>query len=92
MNILVVDDSAAMRMMIIRTLRQAGLDGHDINQAPDGVAENITPLRSTELTQVVSRAISSSSILRCTIFTSEGCGTLEPTSPGRNANEARGLI
>lgn len=36
MNILVVDDSAAMRMMIVRTLRQAGFDGHDIQQAPDG--------------------------------------------------------
>ncbi len=38
MNVLVVDDSAAMRMMIVKTLRQAGLEGHDIGQAPDGVA------------------------------------------------------
>jgi len=38
MNVLVVDDSAAMRMMIIRTLRQAGLDGHDFQQAADGAA------------------------------------------------------
>jgi len=36
MNILVVDDSAAMRMMVVRTLRQAGFEGHDIEQAPDG--------------------------------------------------------
>ena len=37
MNILIVDSSAAMRMMIIRTLRQAGFGGHDIEQASDGV-------------------------------------------------------
>lgn len=36
MNILVVDDSAAMRMMVIKTLRQAGFKGHDIVQAKDG--------------------------------------------------------
>ncbi len=37
MKVLVVDDSVAMRMMIIRTLRQAGLDNHDFKQAADGV-------------------------------------------------------
>ncbi len=36
MNILVVDDSAAMRSMIIRTLRQAGFGGNDVSQAEDG--------------------------------------------------------
>lgn len=36
MNIMVVDDSAAMRNMIIRTLRQAGFGGNDITQAEDG--------------------------------------------------------
>jgi two-component system chemotaxis response regulator CheY len=36
MNILIVDDSTAMRMMIIRTLRQAGLNKHDFSQAEDG--------------------------------------------------------
>ena len=36
MNILVVDDSSAMRNMIIRTLRQAGFGGNDIEQAEDG--------------------------------------------------------
>ena len=36
MNILVVDDSTAMRMMIVRTLRQAGFGGKDIDQAEDG--------------------------------------------------------
>lgn len=37
MNILIVDDSTAMRMMIIRTLRQAGLNKHDFSHAEDGV-------------------------------------------------------
>lgn len=36
MNILVVDDSSAMRMMVVRTLRQAGLGGRDVDQAEDG--------------------------------------------------------
>lgn len=36
MNILVVDDSAAMRNMIIRTLRQAGIDADDVSQAENG--------------------------------------------------------
>jgi two-component system chemotaxis response regulator CheY len=36
MKILVVDDSPAMRMMVVRTLRQAGFGGHDIDQAEDG--------------------------------------------------------
>ncbi len=36
MNILVVDDSSAMRMMIVRTLRQAGFGGKDVDQAEDG--------------------------------------------------------
>lgn len=37
MNLLIVDDSAAMRMMIVRTLRQAGLGGHDVVQAENGI-------------------------------------------------------
>ena len=37
MDILIVDDSAAMRQMVMRTLRQAGFVGHDIAQAGDGV-------------------------------------------------------
>ncbi|MEM9172161.1 MAG: response regulator [Pseudomonadota bacterium] len=36
MKILVVDDSAAMRMMVVRTLRQAGFGGNDVTQAEDG--------------------------------------------------------
>jgi two-component system chemotaxis response regulator CheY len=36
MKILVADDSRAMRMIVTRTLRQAGLGGHDIIEAEDG--------------------------------------------------------
>jgi len=36
MNILVVDDSMAMRLIVMKTLREAGFDGHDIEQAEDG--------------------------------------------------------
>jgi two-component system, chemotaxis family, chemotaxis protein CheY len=37
MRILVVDDSRTMRMLVIRTLRQAGYGEHDIVEAGDGV-------------------------------------------------------
>ena len=36
MHILVVDDSRAMRMIVVRTLRQAGFEGHQISEAADG--------------------------------------------------------
>jgi two-component system chemotaxis response regulator CheY len=36
MKILVADDSRAMRMIVVRTLRQAGFAGHDIIEAVDG--------------------------------------------------------
>ena len=36
MNILVVDDSKAMRMIMIRTLRHAGYGDHDVVQAGNG--------------------------------------------------------
>ncbi len=36
MKILIVDDSKAMRMIVTRTLRQAGLNGHDIVEAENG--------------------------------------------------------
>lgn len=36
MKVMVVDDSSAMRMMIVRTLRQAGFGGNDVDQAVDG--------------------------------------------------------
>ena len=37
MKILIVDDSMAMRMIVRKTLRQAGFDGHEIAEAEDGV-------------------------------------------------------
>ena len=37
MRILIVDDSKAMRMIVIRTLRQAGFADHDFAEAVDGV-------------------------------------------------------
>jgi len=36
MNIMVVDDSLAMRLIVMKTLREAGYGGHDITQASDG--------------------------------------------------------
>jgi two-component system, chemotaxis family, chemotaxis protein CheY len=36
MRILIVDDSKAMRMIVTRTLRQAGFAGHDITEATNG--------------------------------------------------------
>jgi len=36
MKILVVDDSKAMRLIVVRTLRQAGFGGHDIQEATNG--------------------------------------------------------
>ena len=33
---MVVDDSSAMRMMVVRTLRQAGIDKKNVEQAEDG--------------------------------------------------------
>lgn len=37
MKILVVDDSKAMRMIVIRTLRQAGFGHHTLEEAANGV-------------------------------------------------------
>ena len=37
MKILVVDDSKAMRNIVMRTLRQAGYDGHELVEAANGV-------------------------------------------------------
>ena len=36
MKIMIVDDSAAMRMIVKKTLRQAGFEGHEITEAEDG--------------------------------------------------------
>src|SRR6266545_5180396 len=38
MKIMIVDDSKAMRMIVMRTLRQAGYAGHDVVEAVDGAA------------------------------------------------------
>ena len=37
MKVLIVDDSASMRMIVRRTLRQAGFEGLSISEASDGV-------------------------------------------------------
>jgi len=36
MDIMVVDDSMAMRLIVIKTLKEAGFSGHNIIQAEDG--------------------------------------------------------
>jgi two-component system chemotaxis response regulator CheY len=36
MKIVVADDSRAMRMIVVRTLRQAGLGGHEVIEAENG--------------------------------------------------------
>ncbi|MEZ5218684.1 MAG: response regulator [Ilumatobacteraceae bacterium] len=36
MKILIVDDSKAMRMIVRRTLRQAGFEDHDVDEAENG--------------------------------------------------------
>jgi len=36
MNILIVDDSRAMRLIVMKTLREAGYQGHDIVEGEDG--------------------------------------------------------
>ena len=47
MNILVVDDSLAMRLIIKKTLREAGYDGHDIVEAEDG-AKALQAIKANE--------------------------------------------
>ena len=37
MKILIADDSRVMRSIVLRTLRQAGFEGHDYIEAVDGV-------------------------------------------------------
>jgi two-component system chemotaxis response regulator CheY len=36
MKILIADDSKAMRMIVVRTMRQAGFAGHDLVEAENG--------------------------------------------------------
>lgn len=45
MKILIVDDSKAMRMIVIRTLRQAGFGHHDLAEAGNG-AEALAAART----------------------------------------------
>ena len=47
MKILIVDDSKAMRMIVRRTLRQAGFGHCEIEEAGNGV-EALTSIRSAE--------------------------------------------
>ncbi|MEM7762604.1 MAG: response regulator [Pseudomonadota bacterium] len=47
MNILIVDDSAAMRMMVLRTLRQSGFDSKSVKQAEDG-ADALEKIRADQ--------------------------------------------
>ena len=47
MKILVVDDSKAMRMIVMRTLRQAGYDDHELLQAENG-AEGLELVEAEE--------------------------------------------
>lgn len=37
MKILIVDDSTAMRMIVRKTLRLAGFEGHDFSECEDGM-------------------------------------------------------
>lgn len=53
MNILIVDDSKAMRLIVRRTLRQAGFDGHDVAEASNG-KEALTMIRGKTFHLVLS--------------------------------------
>lgn len=46
MKILVVDDSKAMRMIVRKTLRQAGFGSHTVEEAVDG-ADALTKIRAS---------------------------------------------
>lgn len=47
MKILITDDSKAMRMIVVRTLRQAGFSGHEVIEAENG-REGFEKARSEE--------------------------------------------
>jgi two-component system, chemotaxis family, chemotaxis protein CheY len=53
MKILIVDDSKAMRMIVQRTLRQAGFTGHEMAEASNG-AEALGVLRAQRFDLVLS--------------------------------------
>jgi len=42
---MIVDDSTAMRMIVRKTMRQAGFDGHDYSEAEDG-AKSLSAIKS----------------------------------------------
>jgi two-component system chemotaxis response regulator CheY len=46
MKIMVVDDSSAMRMIVKKTLRLAGFEGHDLIEAEDG-AKALAAIKAT---------------------------------------------
>jgi two-component system chemotaxis response regulator CheY len=46
MNILVVDDSRVMRLIVKKTLREAGFGGHDVSEAEDG-AQALDAIRAS---------------------------------------------
>ena len=52
-NLLIVDDSATMRKIIMRGLRQAGIDVADIKEAGDGV-EGMAALESGKFDLILS--------------------------------------
>lgn len=47
MKVVVADDSRVMRQIVIRTLRQAGYDWWDIEEAEDGMAA-LTKIRASQ--------------------------------------------
>ena len=53
MKIMIVDDSIAMRMIVKKTLRQAGFEGHEISEAEDGV-KALAAIKSTSPDLVLS--------------------------------------
>ncbi|MFO0630541.1 MAG: response regulator [Polyangiales bacterium] len=53
MKILVVDDSKAMRSIVMRTLRQAGFGNHDMTEAANG-AEALKAIKSDKPDLVLS--------------------------------------
>ncbi|MCA0437341.1 MAG: response regulator [Austwickia sp.] len=53
MKVVVADDSRAMRMIVVRTLRQAGYDGADIIECEDG-AEGLAAVKANSPDMVLS--------------------------------------
>ena len=52
-NILIVDDSAAMRKIIMRGIRQAGIDNADFQEAGDGI-EGLKAMESETFDLIIS--------------------------------------